>query len=540
MPIAVKTVGRYLTRIVHPTGLAVVVAGPDGSGKSTLADRLPEALTGFFRRDIRLHWRPGLLPSLSSVAGTPGPDVADPHSREPRSRAESIFSLLYYWADFAVGGWARLRPAKSRSTLIVWERGWWDMHVDPRRYRFSALPKGLMRALAVPLFKPDLSLVLEGDPQVLADRKKEVSAEETARQLDTWRALHDVARPVFVSSESGVTDSLEDARAIVTERLSDREMKKVAAGWLSLGTSSEDRPRWHLPRGPRRVAAASLLMYQPVTPKGLVGWGTAWGLARAGFTRALPRGSAPPRELREKLAPHLPPRSTLSVARANHPNRFTAVALHEDGVPRWVAKVALDDFGAKKLDEERRSLERFGGELTPPLFAPQVLGADEGVLLLEAFQWLPRLRPWALPSSVAAGIGAFYARGTGAGGAGGLTHGDFAPWNLLQTKRGWVVVDWEDASEAGEPFHDLFHFFVQAHALLGKPKGNDLVDMFVGKGPLAPVLHAYREAAGLPSQDVRARFVDFLASGSERLVESERDDAVRGVEARQLLLRALA
>jgi len=280
-------------------------------------------------------------------------------------------------------------------------------------------------------------------------------------------------------------------------------------------------------------------MYQPVTAKGLAGWATARGLARTGLTRALPRGSAPPPELRERLASHLPPRCTLSVARANHPNRFTAVALQEDGVPRWVAKVALDDLGAQKLDAERRSLERLGRELGTPLVAPEVLAADEGLLLLEAFQWRPRLRPWVLPPDVAAAIGTFYSRGRVGGRSTGLTHGDFAPWNLLQAKRGWAVVDWEDATDSGEPFQDLFHFFVQAHSLLGKPKGKDLVDMFDGRGPLAPVLRTYSEAAGLPTDDARAKFVEFLESGSQLLVESERDDAARGVRARRLLLEAL-
>ena len=64
------------------------------------------------------------------------------------------------------------------------------------------------------------------------------------------------------------------------------------------------------------------------------------------------------------------------------------------------------------------------------------------LLLLEAVEWSPRLRPWVLPSEVAFALGRAFAASAD-GGDRGMAHGDFAPWNLLRTSDGWVLVDWE-------------------------------------------------------------------------------------------------
>lgn len=48
-----------------------------------------------------------------------------------------------------------------------------------------------------------------------------------------------------------------------------------------------------------------------------------------------------------------------------------------------------------------------------------------------------------------------------------LRHGDFAPWNLLQTQTGtWVAVDWEEGSPEDAPGLDLVHDLLQQEFLV--------------------------------------------------------------------------
>jgi hypothetical protein len=47
-----------------------------------------------------------------------------------------------------------------------------------------------------------------------------------------------------------------------------------------------------------------------------------------------------------------------------------------------------------------------------------------------------------------------------------LAHGDFAPWNIKVTPRGWVVLDWEQGENPGVPGWDWFHFLIQSQRLV--------------------------------------------------------------------------
>ena len=88
------------------------------------------------------------------------------------------------------------------------------------------------------------------------------------------------------------------------------------------------------------------------------------------------------------------------------------------------------------------------------------MAREPGLLVLRKEEWRPRFRPWRLDATVARGLGRFFAAGSRDGGATGPAHGDFAPWNLLRTERGWVLIDWEYAFDAAPPAYDLFNFLI--------------------------------------------------------------------------------
>lgn len=54
------------------------------------------------------------------------------------------------------------------------------------------------------------------------------------------------------------------------------------------------------------------------------------------------------------------------------------------------------------------------------------------------------------------------------------THGDFAPWNLLQAKRAHAIaIDWESSTADGLPASDLAHFVMASERLLRGSASND-------------------------------------------------------------------
>jgi hypothetical protein len=494
-------VRRYAERIVLPTGLFVLVTGPDGSGKSSLAGRLPELSRGIFKRHLLTHWRPGVLPRPGAIVGRPPPDPTRPHDHPPHGPVMSLALTGYYWLDFIIGGWFLNWSVLIRAGLLVRERGWWDMAVDPLRYRLSTPPR-VIRALGSFVRYPDLALVLEAAPEVLVSRKAELEPDEARRQTSAWRtALPGPIHKAFVDASAPLNNVEQEARARVLEELESRTVARLGAGWVSVPRRGS--PRWWVPRG-REYAYAGLSMYQPVTKRARVGWEGARWMGALGGLRALPRGSAPPREVRSVLAKHMPPRSTVAVTRANHPGRFVAVIIGDEGSLHAVAKVATDEAGREALAREVGAIERLGALLPQPLATPDLLEVDPGLLLMVPVRWRPRWRPWEVDEDLAAGLGAFFAAGSGDRSESlvGPAHGDFAPWNVLRTDTGWTLVDWEAAAEEAPPFYDLCHYVVQSYSLLGRPGTRAVLDGFLeGRGPVGRAVNAYSRAAGIAAGD---------------------------------------
>jgi hypothetical protein len=447
------------------------------------------------------------------VIGSPEGDPTQPHARPPHTRALSGALLGYYLLDFALGSRLRLLPVRRDGGLVVLERGWWDMAVDPRRYRLSVSP-AIVRALGWVLRRPDLTLVLEAPAEMLLARKPEISAEELTRQLQSWRTvLPAKCRRAHLDVTLPLPEVLDRARDEIERAHGDVLASAGSPGWTSFSPSAS---RWVIPRGPRAVALSGLSVYHPVTDRGLAGWVAARAVARAGGFRLLPRVGSPDVAVNEALAPYMPAGSVLSVARSNHEGRFLALIVGPSGHIHAVAKVALHAEGRRALEAEASALRSLAPLLEPPLGAPEILGEGPGVLLLEAVSWQPRPFAWRLPVEVAGSLGRFYRAGRTSGGA-GPAHGDCAPWNLLRTTTGWSLVDWEDARQEGPPFFDLFHYIVQAQTLLGRPSPSAIRTGLLGKGPVGWATRAYAEEAGLSLSDAPEMFFSYLDGAWGRL-----------------------
>jgi hypothetical protein len=494
---------RELERVLDPTGLLVLVAGPDGAGKSTLADALPDLCRGMFRRGTRQHWRPGLLPRPGAFLGRELADPTRPHARPPHGRALSTALLVYYWFDFLLGGWLRTVPFRMRTGLVVLERGWWDLAVDPRRYRLDVPPR-LVRAMGALLPRPDLALVLESEPALLRERKPELPEAELRRQATAWQAvLPQRVRRQHLDASRPLHEVAGEARERVLDLLETRAVARLGGGWTDLlGRTS----RRVIPRRSRRQAHAALAIHYPLALPSRGAWEVARLLARCGSLRIVPRGEGPPRAVRQVLAQHLSPDGALATARVPDPDggRHVALVLDEHGSCTGVAKVATNSEAERELEREATAIEAFGKLLPPPLSVPRILAYEPRLLLLEPVPWRARVRPWVLDEEVAGALGVFFRARADLSRAPrlGLAHGNLAPWNLLQTDNGWTLIDWEHAQDDQPPFIDLCHYLVLAHARLRRPSRRTLIEGFVdGRGWVGRAVRAYAQGAQLPATD---------------------------------------
>ena len=332
-----------------------------------------------------------MLPRLGAVLGHAQRDPSEPHAAAAHPRGLSLAMSAYYWADFCLGGLIRLLPVRLRAGIVVQQRGWWDMSVDPTRYRLD-VADWIIRLLGAFTPRVDVAFILEASPDALLARKAELP------WIRTSAANRGVAAGPPAEDATDLSGRIPSRRG--GPPTGDGEDHRVHGGpnhrspWCGLGDPAPVPPRPLVDlRGLAATARTALAVHPPMKPEGRVLWKGMNLLAEAGGFRLLPRGSAPPRALREKVAPYLPPRTTIAVARSNHPGRYTAFFVDEQGRRRGLAKVATDKDGALSLEREAVAIRTFGSALKPPLLAPGILEEKEGLLLFEAVPWVPRRRP---------------------------------------------------------------------------------------------------------------------------------------------------
>jgi thymidylate kinase len=208
---------RLARRWLYPTGLLIAVLGPDGSGKDTIIQGMSQEIRRGFRRVVFYHWRPHfILPRKSA------PAVTDPHADRPRGAIVSSLYLMGFVLDYWFGYALRIRHLLTRSSLVVFDRYFYDVIVDPKRARFGG-PAWFALLLARLVPRPDITLVLDADEHVMYARKGELSVKELHRQRLAYRDL-DVGMTAkkTVLTDQDVAQSVADATAAVVGFLHNR------------------------------------------------------------------------------------------------------------------------------------------------------------------------------------------------------------------------------------------------------------------------------------------------------------------------------
>jgi hypothetical protein len=450
----------------------------------------------------------------------------------------SIFKLIYLAVDYCAGWATQIAPARQRGDLVVLERGWWDIAVDPTRYRLAGV-RPLARALGRLMPTPDLVAVLDADPNVYFERKAELPLAELERQRVDWLAISkglpssvklDATRSREVLSQEILTllfgsDSAAPQQAVDSPRL--------------VRFSGGGQAQWLIPSSPPRAARSGFSIYQPMTLRSRLAWEAARAVASTGVFSALRTVNAPP--VYEVIARHVPRGGGVAIAQGRHPYRCMALILDRVGRPIAVAKVATDEAGQKKLAYETEALARLGSLVEPPLHVPRVLAIDQDSVLFQAISWQPRRCPWELPESLAAALGRFHASRPDAAGNGPAlhpVHGDFVPWNVFRAGDRWVLIDWEEAGLAPHGFDDPFRFLVRSHALLGEPSTRALIGAIHGRGSAGRALRAFAREAGLSFDGVGPALEQYLERALP-LIDTSKADAPRSIQAHRGLLDAV-
>jgi len=194
---------------LHPPYPWVAFLGPDGSGKSSVIDAVRKKLEGRRIGTRMIHWCP---PIRNRPTGGEVVTVPDPHGKAPRNLILSLGKLgLLWWAWLKNGFWA-LRHPRAKCQLLISDRYYDDLLVDPKRYRYGAPLEWARRVFRL-MPKPDRVLVLAGDAGVIHARKQEVTFEELERQMAAYTGLAETigARASVICCTRPLEQVVEDA-----------------------------------------------------------------------------------------------------------------------------------------------------------------------------------------------------------------------------------------------------------------------------------------------------------------------------------------
>jgi thymidylate kinase len=315
----IKRIGR---RWRHPTGLFVVVLGPDGAGKSTLIDHLEADLSGAFRRTARFHLMPGLFRKKGD-----GSPVTNPHGEPPRSFLASLLKLVYYFFDYTLGYWLKVRPALVKSTLVLFDRYYDDLLIDPLRYRYGG-PMWLARWLSRLIPRPDLWLILDVPEDELLRRKQEVPFEELHRQREAYRRLvSELSNAIILDGSLPPEEVARQAEDAILEYMHERYLSRRGLWFpesrvekegryfseaLGAHISQKGKPFFHLalpdgrgyliPLNSRKAAVTGLSLYSPQKTKArLLKKGLSVGLRLGIAQYLLPKVNLDLREFKKFL-----------------------------------------------------------------------------------------------------------------------------------------------------------------------------------------------------------------------------------------------
>lgn len=205
----------------RPPGLFVACLGPDGSGKSRLIGALSETSLQPFDHVYTMRMRPRL------IRQAPVNPTIKPWVKKPRSAIAVPAKLALFMVDYWLGYLLRMRPRLRRAGLVVSDRYYDDVLVDPRRYRLRRR-YGLARALVPWIPRPDLWLVLDAPAGVLKDRQREVTEEESSRlRAEYRRVLRGKDNLVVLDASRSDIDVLAAARRAIVRHLAQRTSMRL-------------------------------------------------------------------------------------------------------------------------------------------------------------------------------------------------------------------------------------------------------------------------------------------------------------------------
>lgn len=204
------------------SGIMVVFEGTDGSGKTTVINGLKEYNTDLFNGEcVYYHWRPGFI----KKEGRSGGAVTEPHAKPAYGTLKSFAKFMFFNIDYVIGYFFNVKQELKNNRMVVFDRYYYDYYMDKLRYRLKISNRTLDIFLRI-IPKPDATFLLLADPDVLYQRKKEMSLAEIQRQCNALRIMEDKVHNAWIIDVNEPANTVIKKVADIIREVYEKKMVK--------------------------------------------------------------------------------------------------------------------------------------------------------------------------------------------------------------------------------------------------------------------------------------------------------------------------
>ena len=139
----------------------------------------------------------------------------------------SLAKLGLLMVDWTIGYWFDLAHSRAKGMLLIFDRHFVDLWVDPKRYRYGG-PMWLARLVGRFIPKPDLFFFLDLPAEVAHARKPEVSLEEAKRLREHYLKLAlSVPNAHVVDASRPLEEVVAEVEEIIFRHVAARTEKRI-------------------------------------------------------------------------------------------------------------------------------------------------------------------------------------------------------------------------------------------------------------------------------------------------------------------------
>jgi thymidylate kinase len=221
------TIAKRLARLIKgKKGTHIAFLAPDGAGKTTVIEGLYKKDKIFGSLDY-FHLRPTLLPAYSAKARDERENNEFmPHSSSPYRFPLNIMKYLALVFDYSIGYYLKIFPKLYSNNLVVSDRYFYDLFIDPARFRLKKL-SFFMFIFNYFIPKPDVVYALLADPEEIISRKQDLTLQAINDQNNIIKSLEGKYKNIiFIDANQSPSNVFNDVFQDVVKRHSLKYFKK--------------------------------------------------------------------------------------------------------------------------------------------------------------------------------------------------------------------------------------------------------------------------------------------------------------------------